>query len=185
MLQYGQQARLEYITQAPGVLQNVVKQEIKTQLAAMARLLSTFLVFFGAFFNEGACTTCKVTPDSPDWPSDAQWQALNASVSGRLIKPTPPAVVCHPDRPQYDNASCNALLSQWTNSSFHLDTPATADYNDDTCLPSPDAPCSDDGYPAYVVAATNASDVQEGVKFAAKTGVRLIVKGTGHDWPGR
>jgi len=77
------------------------------------------------------------------------------------------------------------LRTQWANSSFKADNPFLADYNDDTCLPDPRAPCSAAGYPVYVVNATSVADVQAGVRFAKKTGVRLIVKGTGHDFPGR
>ena len=151
----------------------------------MPRLL--FLLFFlcGTCFWCGAYARCKITPDSPDWPSEDEWQALNASISGRLIKPTPPGAVCHPELPQYNNASCNALIAKWSDSTYHLSEPVTVDYNDDACLPGPNAPCNSSGYPAYVIAAESATDIQAGVKFAARTGVRLIVKGTGHDYPGR
>jgi hypothetical protein len=128
---------------------------------------------------------CKPIPGSPDWPSPSDWQALNNSISGRLIAPVPPGVVCQPLNPLFNNDSCQVLFSQWSNSTFHAQNPFTSDYNDDTCLPSALAPCSAAGYPAYVVNATNAKHVQEGVKFAFETGVRLIVKGTGHDFPGR
>lgn len=58
-------------------------------------------------------------------------------------------------------------------------------YNDETCLPSARSPCSTAGYPAYVIEAKDFADVRAGVVFARGTGVRLIVKGTGHDAPGR
>ena len=130
-------------------------------------------------------TKCKVDPASPTWPSNSEWQALNRSVSGNLIAPVPLGAVCHPNRPEYNNQSCTLLQTQWVNSSFIAADAAAVDYNDDTCLPSPLVPCSASGYPAYVIAAKTAHDIQEGVKFAHRTGVRLIVKGTGHDGPGR
>ena len=151
----------------------------------MAPLLSFVFFVLALYFHRCLCAQCKVTPDSPDWPSDEQWQALNNSVSGHLIQPVPPGAVCHPDFPQYNNASCGALYGKWTDPSFHYSTPATVDYNDDACLPSADTPCSAAGYPAYVVDAASASDVQAAVQYAAKTGVRLIVKATGHDFVGR
>lgn len=77
------------------------------------------------------------------------------------------------------------MLSQWTNSSWHAQEPFTVDYNDEACLPDSQAPCSAEGYPAYVVNATNVHHVQAAVKFAKTTGVRLIIKGTGHDFLGR
>ena len=128
---------------------------------------------------------CKPIPGSPDWPSIVQWRDLNTSVSGRLIAPVPPGVVCHTKNPLHNTAACTQLYSQWSNSSFHAGDPFTTDYNDDSCLPSSMAPCSAAPLPAYVVKATNAEDVQAAVRFAHRTGVRLIVKGTGHDYPGR
>ena len=128
---------------------------------------------------------CKVSPWSPHWASDAEWRALNRSVSGNLIAPVPLGAACHPTRSEFNNQSCALLQTQWVNSSFIASDPAAVDYNDDTCLPSPLANCSTSGYPAYVIAARDADDVRKGVKFAYRTGVRLIVKGTGHDEPGR
>lgn len=129
--------------------------------------------------------TCKPLPGDPQWPTETTWQALNSSVSGQLFKPVPPGAACHPSWPEYDNATCELVAKSWLDTSFHYKDLESVDYNDETCLPDPRAPCSADGYPSYVVEATNVEDVQEAVKFAKKTGVRLIVKGTGHDFPGR
>lgn len=128
---------------------------------------------------------CKPTPTSPHWPDEAAWQTLNRSVSGRMTAPAPPGAVCHTDWPQYDEAACAEVATKWPNTSFHAFNALSADYNDETCLPHNDFPCSSSGYPAYVVSAHSAQDVQFAVRFAADTGVRLVVKGTGHDFPGR
>lgn len=129
---------------------------------------------------------CKPQPGDQHWPSQVAWQRLNASVSGRLYIPTPPGAVCHPSWPQYNNASCRNLAKNgWSETQFHALNPVSVDYNDMTCLPNADAPCSSAGYPRYVLEAENEEDVQYGVAFAQKTGVRLVVKGTGHDFPGR
>jgi hypothetical protein len=130
-------------------------------------------------------TNCKPIFSSPDWPSEAAWDRLNNTVSGRLIAPSPPGAVCHADQPQYDEESCALLAAQWTNTSFHALNPVSADWNDVTCLPDSTHPCSSSGYPRYVVLAVDGRDVQQAVSFAAKTGVRLIVKGTGHDFLSR
>ncbi|KAH0837137.1 FAD binding domain-containing protein [Fonsecaea pedrosoi] len=124
---------------------------------------------------------CKPVPSSQNWPAQSAWQKLNETISGRLFVDVPPGAVCHPGTSLFNNVTCAFVLSQWTNSSFHANNPISADYNDDGCLPSPLAPCSVAAYPSYVVHATKASDVQAAVEFAANTGVRLIVKGTGHD----
>ena len=147
----------------------------------------TFLLFhsLASAANIRRGPTCKVTPSSPHWPSQADWAALNASVSGRLIAPKPLGGVCHQNRPEYNAASCATVAAAWTSEAIHRSDPTSVMYNDNTCFPNNTAPCYPSGYPAYVIAATNAQDIQAGVKFAAKTGVRLIVKGTGHDYPAR
>lgn len=142
-----------------------------------------------ALTTSAACrshnTTCKPVFHSAGWPSPTAWDHLNNTVSGRLIAPTPPGAVCHRDHPQYNNVSCIELTDQWTNTSFHAMNPVSADYNEFTCPPEDGQPCSGAGYPRYVVEAVEAQDVQHAVSFAAETGVRLIVKGTGHDFLGR
>lgn len=128
---------------------------------------------------------CKPKYGSPEWPSQAAWQRLNASVSGRLVAPKPPGAVCHASMIEYNNASCSLVATQWTNTSFHALDLVSADYNDVACLPSSSYPCNVNSYPRFVVPASNVQDVQSAVLFAKETGVRLIVKGTGHDAPGR
>lgn len=126
---------------------------------------------------------CKPLPSSPQWPSIEQWQALNESISGKLHVPSPLGADCH--NVPFDDISCAAVGAQWMNSSWHAENPWSADYNDNTCLPDSTAPCSAAVYPAYVVEAHGVSDVQAAVNFARRTGVRLIVKGTGHDFSSR
>jgi FAD/FMN-containing dehydrogenase len=57
--------------------------------------------------------------------------------------------------------------------------------NNDTCISDPTLSCSGLGYPQCVVNATSAEDVAAGVIFANPHNLRLIVKGTGHDYMGR
>jgi hypothetical protein len=141
-----------------------------------------------AFLGSAAYTrapACKPKYGSLDWPSAPAWQQLNDSVSGRLVAPTPPGAVCHPFMAEYNNASCNIVKSQWTNTSFHASSFVSVDYNDVACLPNSLYPCNVDSYPRFAIPAENVQDVQKAVSFARETGVRLIVKGTGHDVPGR
>ena len=154
----------------------------------MLRLSLLLFTFSALAFDLVASSAqyCKPVPGGSRWPSIADWNTLNETVGGRLLAPTPPGAVCQPSSPLFNNESCAELVStQWPSSDWHAKNPVTADYNDDTCLPSPLAPCSGNGYPEYVVNATRGSDVQAAVRFAKRTGVRLIVKGTGHDFPGR
>jgi hypothetical protein len=139
-------------------------------------------------WNSPPQTQCKATPSSSDWPSAASWSALNDSLSGRLLKPSPPGAVCHPGQPTFNMAACPAVQAGWLTSIFHTNNPVSSivnNWNNDTCLPIPTVPCSGEGYPVYVVNATGKEDVKAGVDFARTNNVRLIVKGTGHDYLGR
>ena len=131
---------------------------------------------------------CKPVPGDQAWPSLWEWGKLNLTLSGRLISPVAPGGVCHPTYPTYNPLLCPAVVANWRYNAFHAADPVSNtinNWNNDTCLPFPGLPCSGAGYPVYVVNATTAQDVKKGVDFARKTGVRLIVKGTGHDYLGR
>lgn len=52
-------------------------------------------------------------------------------------------------------------------------------YNNYSCSPEPNAPCTNAGYPVYVVAAKNADDVKAAVDFARTRNIRLNIKSTG------
>ena len=149
----------------------------------------SFLIQLLAFATSNSHSPrCKAIPGSSDWPSPSEWAALNSSISGRLINPSPPGAVCHPSQPTYNPVTCPAVQSGWLTSIWHTNDPVSTienNWNNDTCLPIPTAPCSGAGYPVYVVNATCAEDVKRGVDFARKNSVRLIVKGTGHDYMGR
>lgn len=41
------------------------------------------------------------------------------------------------------------------------------------------------GYPVYVLNATNVAQIQIAVNFARNTGIRFVVKNTGHDFMGK
>lgn len=45
--------------------------------------------------------------------------------------------------------------------------------------------CRQGGYPVYVVNASSVADIQLAVNFARNTGVRFVVKNTGHDFAGK
>lgn len=131
---------------------------------------------------------CKAVPDSKDWPRQEQWALLNRTLSGQLIKTIPPGGVCHPTFPSFDPIACPLVAAAWNTNNFHAANPVSSmqnNWNNDTCLPIPTFPCSGKGYPVYVINATKPEHVKKGVDFARKYNVRLIVKGTGHDYLGR
>lgn len=140
-------------------------------------------------FHLALAAQCKAVPGTTSWPSASAWDALNTTLSGNLIAPTPPGAVCHPDQPSYNNVTCAVVAELWTTSwVFHSDNPVSVaenNWSNDTCLPYPQDPCSGAGYPVYVVNASKPEHVQASINFARETNVRLIVKGTGHDFRGR
>jgi hypothetical protein len=131
---------------------------------------------------------CKAMPGTTEWPSLADWAALNDTVHGRLLKPDPPAAVCHKDHPAYDMGACLSLELGWWFSGWHSQHPTSGmwqNYNNYTCSVDSTAPCTNDGYPVYVVKAIEAGDVKAAVDFARTRNIRLNIKSTGHDFLGR
>lgn len=45
--------------------------------------------------------------------------------------------------------------------------------------------CTLGGYPSYVVNVSNVAQIQLAVNFVRNTGIRLVVKNTGHDFAGK
>ena len=131
---------------------------------------------------------CKATPLSPSWPSRSVWYAFNVSVSGQLLAPLTPASVCDASLSVFNEVFCERVASLWNVSDFHAADPVSVDqvnWENDACLPSLDAHCDLQQFPRFVVNATEAMHVKRAIDFARERNVRLIVKGTGHDFLGR
>ncbi|KAK3676873.1 hypothetical protein LTR78_003077 [Recurvomyces mirabilis] len=80
----------------------------------------------------------------------------------------------------------------WTDPFFHLNDSIemlSALYQGMTCQPptifNKTNSCTQGGYPSYVVNITNVAQVQLAVNFARNSGIRLVVKNTGHDFFGK
>jgi hypothetical protein len=152
--------------------------------------VSLFLFAFQTLFNPIVANSrsCRAIPNDPLWPSDKDWTKLNSTIKGRLIKASPPAAPCHATQPSFNNATCAYIQAAWRNSTFHDEDPVSVEmpnWTNETCLPIPQAPCSGEGYPVYVINATTPAHVKAGVDFARKWNIRLVVKSTGHDYIGR
>ena len=133
---------------------------------------------------------CKVYPGDSEWPSEGAWESLNELTDNRLLKPRPQAAPCY-EGPEYDPAVCDELSKTWTTSYSHLGDPIemmSPVYQGMTCLPPvifDTGNCTMGGFPMYVINATTPKHIQAGVNFARNTGVRLVVKNTGHDFLGK
>ena len=133
---------------------------------------------------EAKLPVCKATPNDASWPSASRWNTLNQTLSGRLLHPLPPASPCHNGYPGFNN-SCAEISTSWKDMTFHQNNPVSTAWNNmnnDSCLPSPSAPCSGLGYPVYVINASSANDVKLAVDFARENNIRLNVKASGHDY---
>jgi hypothetical protein len=139
-------------------------------------------------------------PSDPCWPKVSDWNSLNETIDGRLIRSVPPASVCYPAEPNYNVAACQFVLSHWNTSVFHSADPVSvaSPWTNSTCNPiypngtsvagDPDAGtkgCSLGSLPPYVVNATDASHVQAALKFATAWNLRTNIKNTGHNGSGR
>ncbi|WOO40797.1 FAD-binding oxidoreductase [Rubellicoccus peritrichatus] len=114
-------------------------------------------------------------PNDVGWPKQADWDALKESVRGRLIQPISPLHACKVDP---DGETCSLALKQIQNP-FYLEEQAGATQSIGWANAWESAPS------IYAVAAHEPQDVAAAVKFARKHNIRVVVKGTGHDYLGR
>ncbi|KIY43455.1 FAD-binding domain-containing protein [Fistulina hepatica ATCC 64428] len=133
---------------------------------------------------------CKVLPVDESWPALDVWHTLNGTLDGALIQAIPPAAPCYSSWPMYNATECLEISAQWNNSYFHAGNPISVMspfFQGDTCLPTTNkfSSCMLGGYPSYVVNATTVKHIQLSVNFARNTGIRLIIKNTGHDFLGK
>ena len=102
------------------------------------------------------------------WPSKATWAQLNARVGGRLIQPVTPWASLK-----------SAIIPQRLKNPWYLEeqagaTQSTGMFKAWTSTAS-----------TYAVAAESTQDIVAAVNFARENKVRIVVKGTGHDYFGR
>ncbi|KAF5012635.1 hypothetical protein FDECE_1327 [Fusarium decemcellulare] len=164
---------------------------------AIVSTLALLLLLVGVV---SSASDCKCAPSDPCWPSVEKWTSLNNTLSGRLIHFNPPASVCYPSEPDYNEAACSLILKQWTTYPFHSSNPASVPtvWSNESCLPiytngtsitgDPNVTnkrCSVGMLPAYVINATETKHIQSALDFATKWNIRVTVKNTGHNGAGR
>ena len=152
--------------------------------------------YFWLLFCRGifALPRCKTIPSDPNWPSSTEWETLNNTLGGALLKPVPVASSCWAGNPFRSPVPCGIVEANWTSGFFHSKLPESVDYPiyaNNSCLPPGSAGfdlaqgCHLGGLPEYIVNATTENQVAHAVKWAAERNIRIIVKGTGHDLNGR
>jgi FAD/FMN-containing dehydrogenase len=120
-----------------------------------------------------AAGSCR--PTSPCWPTVSEWRRLRASLVGQLVEAPSPLQPCALDAA---SAACTTATLDVKNPFFLQDQPGGTESLG--WLGAWTAKAS-----AYAVAAETPSDVTAAVKFARAHGLRLAIKGTGHDYLGR
>ncbi|KAL4759434.1 putative isoamyl alcohol oxidase [Aspergillus foveolatus] len=137
---------------------------------------------------------CKLTPNDAAWPTDEEWNALNATINGTLIRTTPAASSCYPGNPFNAPTNCTDVTTHWSYAAYHAAWPESIDYSiftNHSCLPP-----GVDGYveargcrigalPVYIVNAKNEAQIGIAMKWADDRNIRVVIKGTGHDMNGR
>ncbi|KAF7330636.1 FAD-binding domain-containing protein [Mycena sanguinolenta] len=132
--------------------------------------------------------TCRNTPGSPGYPGAAEWAALNATLSGRLVTVVPSAKFCT----TLPGGACTD--DQWGSAAFRSTIPGAMDQVNweqgydlsppSLCLRN-GTTCGQGDVPIYAVEAETVADIQAAVKFSSAHNLRVAVKSSGHDFLGR
>ncbi|KAJ5780821.1 FAD-binding type 2 [Penicillium paradoxum] len=154
-----------------------------------SRLLSLLAIAGVSYATSQA--SCKCTPNDSCWPSVDAWNALNTTVSGKLIHNLPVAISCYPGT--YQNAEeCARVYSQWSDSLFQELSPVGYVYPTDVPCPPVDlsagqepGTCILGPAPVYTINATEPAQLAAGMAFAQKNNIRLVIRNTGHDLLGK
>ncbi|KAF7343780.1 FAD-binding domain-containing protein [Mycena sanguinolenta] len=136
-----------------------------------------------------------------------QWQALNATVGGRLHAATPFALPCfskyNNQSVEVDEGACSTIQANYTNPQYRL-TSFSANMNPqyETCmathsqcllnsanskdtLATNGISCDQGQISPFYIDVRTPEDVQAAYKFSASTKIPLSIKNTGHDYIGR
>lgn len=114
-------------------------------------------------------------PNQSCWPTPAVWRSFGTKLSGKLEMPESPLLPCRIDA---KSESCATALKNLNNPYFVEDHPGGTQSTG--WLGAWSASASN-----YAVAAESTNDIAEAVKFARQQKLKLVIKGTGHDYLGR
>lgn len=119
--------------------------------------------------------SCRCKPDQSCWPKEKDWDDLEGQLTGRLVRPMS---IIEPCKERPDSNDCKSDLKDLHNPYFIQNDPAGAQ--------------SQGWYKAwnlevstYAIVAETVDDIVAAVNFARMHELRLVIKGTGHDYLGR
>lgn len=150
-------------------------------------LSSILLVSLGGNFPAFA-SQCRCFPGDSCWPSPTAWSQLNSSVHERLIATIPLASPCHD--PSFDSGICKTLMAGWLLPETHYVSSSSIMapfYASNSCEPfTPETmPCTLGNLVDFAINVAEPADISEGIAFATKHNIRLVIRNTGHDYNGK
>ena len=145
---------------------------------------------------DNAVDTCRCLYGNPCWPNEDEFAKLGSQLSQTILQPRPPASACYP--PSSLSSNCSDVTAHFTDGNWRSDQPGAMQSINFETFAFPQGhveacyldtklgiPCEQGSVPPVGVDARSASDVQAAVNFARHHNLRLVVKGTGHDFLGR
>ena len=113
-------------------------------------------------------------PGSAGWPAAQDWERLNRSTHGRLVRPQSPFAACASSP---NTETCREALAGLKNP-FYLGDQVALTQTSGWAGEWSSAPS------AYAVVAETTADIVAAVNFAREHSLRLVVKGGGHSYKG-
>lgn len=134
---------------------------------------------------------CRCYPGERCWPTQAEWEAFNSTIQGRLIATVPVASVCHYDSfAPYDEGGCQQLRDNWLQPETHYRSSSSIMaqfFANMSCDPftAPSDQCAIGNYVQNAVNATGYDEFHKTIAFATKKNIRFVIRNTGHDYFGK
>ncbi|KAH8800657.1 hypothetical protein F5884DRAFT_713644, partial [Xylogone sp. PMI_703] len=139
--------------------------------------------------------TFSCQPSQSCWPTTAQWQAFNQTLSGRLRTTVMLSSPCFEDSPNFNNATCASIQANYFNGTFRQQTFGSMEESEweacgtANCYPPFLVPgattCSLGRISEFYVDAETAEQVVTTLTFVRSHNIRLVLRNTGHDYLGR
>lgn len=141
-------------------------------------MLKHFLMgLLGLIFsiNSFGQTFCRCQPNQTCWPTSKDWAILQTKLTGHLVKPTLPLATCQKNA---SSQECATTLKNIHNPFFNEANPGATQ--------SQGYLNAWNNHPSeYAVEAESVNDIVAAVNFARQHKLKLVIKGTGHDYLGR
>lgn len=161
----------------------------------MRQLLLQAISFpFSLVTSPATTQNCKNAPQSDRWPSSEDWNALNKTLDGCLLRTAPAGSACYEGNPLNSPYNCTDVKNGWNLGAVHASWPESISYSiftNNSCVPpgivghDKDKGCVIGGLPQYVVNATTEGQIGKAMAWASERDVRIVIKSTGHDFNGR